>query len=69
MNIYGALEGGTTPTGWANTGDGTVYPNKALAAMQTSDNRAIIKSTANTSAATIDNMPPYVTAYCWKRTA
>lgn len=70
MAIDGALEGGTTPTGWTNPGVGTVHRDKALSAEQADiRNTALIKSTANTSAATVDNMPPYVAAYCWKRTA
>lgn len=66
----GALEGGTTATGWTNMGIGTVHRNRILSAEQVEDNTtALLKSTANTSAATVDNMPPYVAAYCWKRTA
>lgn len=66
----GALEGGTTATGWTNIGIGTVHRNNALVAGQSEDNTtALLKSTANTSAATVDNMPPYIVAYCWKRTA
>lgn len=66
----GALEGGTTATGWTNIGSGTVYRNNALSAEQSEDKTtALFRSTAATSAATVDNMPPYVVAYCWKRTA
>lgn len=66
----GALEGGTTATGWTNMGVGTVHRNRILSAEQVEDNTtALLKSTANTSAATVDNMPPYIVAYCWKRTA
>ena len=66
----GALEGSTTPTGWTSIGSGTVHRNSILPAEQVEDNTTgIWKSTANTSAATVDNMPPYIVAYCWKRTA
>lgn len=66
----GALEGGTTATGWTNIGIGTVHRNKILSAEQSEDKTtALFKSTANTSAATVDNMPPYIVAFCWKRTA
>ena len=66
----GALEGGTTATGWTNMGSGAAYRNNALSAGQSEDNTtALFKSTANTSAATVDNMPPYIVAFCWKRTA
>lgn len=66
----GALEGGTTATGWTNIGIGTVHRNNVLSAEQSEDKTtALFKSTANTSAATVDNMPPYVVAFCWKRTA
>lgn len=66
----GALEGGTTATGWTNIGIGTAHRNNALSAEQSEDKITVLfKSTANTSAATVDNMPPYIVAFCWKRTA
>lgn len=66
----GALEGGTTATGWTSIGIGTAHRNNALSAEQSEDKTTVLfKSTANTSAATVDNMPPYIVAFCWKRTA
>lgn len=66
----GALEGGTTATGWTSIGIGTVHRNNVLSAEQSEDKTtALFKSIANTSAATVDNMPPYIVAFCWKRTA